>query len=605
VTASRTHRAMVVLLVVAVVAVGAVPPALASPDHPPATFFSDLATLLAGGRRVDPGFRIQDLAVNVRVRPGDQIQVDYHFVGEVVAERVGDVTNWAFPPPERLVGVTVDGEPVAVTRGVCGDGTPGYTLGLASLSRPLVRGRRFECMVNTEYEMEGDARPGETGAMLDLQVRLCELFALLWERDGGVFRVSVTVPRGWRAFWSGEELPPDGEGDSTTFAWLAPVRPFYNYPLAAGPFHALDTGLRGVALHVLEEDLVWKERLCAIVRDTVSRARAVAAEFGLPPLSELDVVLFRRTGGRLSGKGPCGVVFLDVGRDVPAALDLLPALLSHEVLHQWFPGKVVCDRPTSFWITEGMTAYFDIRYMRNTWPPFRAGFPYPNRYVPLSCSIEEVCSDGQLLRQNAGQALHLRGAWVVHMLRGLIGERAFRETVREFYGDTSGRPVGTSEFQAVAGKHSGMDLGWFFDQWLRTARTPRMKLVDLRVSRRGGAWTVHGAVSDAGDAVLPPVEVAICREGEKVAATRVVLPLPGSGAGVRRAEFTMTAPSLTSRVVLDPDCWILNAETTGLSCSLFVLLVRQVGPWAGGLSLAAVAVVLVVTRRRAVATGDR
>ncbi|MDI6825461.1 MAG: M1 family aminopeptidase [Bacillota bacterium] len=591
-----------ILLLVLVVATGAVP-AAASPDHPSATFFSEFAALV-GGHRVDAGFRIQDLTVSVRLRSGDpSVRVDYHFLGEVVAELVADVTDWAFLPPERLLGVTVDGEPVAVTETLCGDGTPGYTLGLASLSKPLVRGRRFDCRVQTAYEVPGDTPPGEAGAMLDLQVRLCELFALLREPEGGVFRVFVTVPRGWGAFWSGGELPPDGEGDGTTFAWLAAVRPFYNYPLAVGPFHTLDVGLPGVALHVLEEDLASKERLCAIVRDTVSRARAVAAEFDLPPLSELDAVLFRRTGARLSGKGPCGLVLLEVGRDVPAALDLLPALLSHEVLHQWFPGKVVFDRPTSFWITEGMTAYFDIRYMHNGWPPFRAGFPYPNRYVPLSYSIEEVCSDGQLLRQNAGQALHLRGSWVVHMLRGLIGERAFRETVREFYGDTSGRPVGTAEFQAMAEKHSGMDLGWFFDQWLRTARTPRMKLVDLRVSRRGGEWTVHGAVSDAGDAVLPPVEVAAYREGEKIAATRVVLPPPDSRAGVRRAEFTLVVPALTSRVVLDPDSWIPNAETTGLSCSLPVLLLRQVGPWAGGLFLVGVAVALVVTRRRGKASG--
>ncbi|MEW6105634.1 MAG: hypothetical protein AB1563_04620, partial [Bacillota bacterium] len=191
----------------------------------------------------------------------------------------------------------------------------------------------------------------------------------------------------------------------------------------------------------------------------------------------------------------------------------------------------------------------------------------------------------------------------VHMLRGLIGERAFRETVREFYGDTSGRPVGTAEFQAVAEKHSGMDLGWFFDQWLRTARTPRMKLVDLRVSRRGGEWTVHGAVSDTGDAVLPPVEVAAYREGEKIAATRVVLPPPDSGAGVRRAEFTLVVPALTSRVVLDPDSWIPNAETTGLSCSLPVLLVGQVGPWAGGFFLAGVALALALGRLRGKASG--
>lgn len=103
-TVSGTHEAMILLLVLAV-ATGVVPAALASPDHPSATFFSEFAALV-GGHRVDPGLRIRDLTVSVRLQPGDpSVRVDYHFLGEVVAERVADVTNWAFLPPERLLGV--------------------------------------------------------------------------------------------------------------------------------------------------------------------------------------------------------------------------------------------------------------------------------------------------------------------------------------------------------------------------------------------------------------------------------------------------------------------------------------------------------------------
>jgi len=593
-------RLLTIAIAVLVVATSAmvVHAAGRSPDAPAITFFSTYATITAS-RRIDPGFRIEELTVRVQIEPADRlIRVDYHFVGTVMAERVGNVYNWAFPPQERLVSMTVDGEPVPLTPAGGGEEIHGYNLHLDSLRRPLVRGRRFDCTVSTQWELSA-ASAQEPCIYLDLTVRLCELLALYSGSDR-TFRMLVTVPPGWRAFWSGEEMPGRKTAGGTTFTWATVVCPLYNYPLAAGPFHPVDTGLAGVQLHLLQRDLGQSEQLRSVVRETTSRALEIANRFGLPPLPKLDIVLCRTTERWLGGKSPRGVIFMEVGGHFDNELDLLAALISHEIWHQWFPGTVVPAGSVSFmWLSEAMTSYFDIRYMRNAWPPFKAGLPYPSQYVPPEHSIEEVCNSSDLLKRHKLQAIHLKGSWVVHMLQDLMGEKAFRGAVREFFGDTSGNPVSVEDFQAICERHSGIQLGWFFDQWLRTTRTPRLKLADLRIGRQHGQWVVYGAVCDRGDAILPPVEVAVLRNGEKIATTRVVLPSPDSATGIRRAKFTISLPFLGGTVVLDPDFRILNAETAGLSRSVASLVFVQVGPWAAGfLLVSAIAAVLLRRRRR-------
>jgi len=77
---------------------------------------------------------------------------------------------------------------------------------------------------------------------------------------------------------------------------------------------------------------------------------------------------------------------------------------------------------------------------------------------------------------------YLKGALILHTLRYLLGVEVFSEMLRRWAypdpateGVTDGsqcRSVTTEQFQAHAEAHSGMDLGWFFDVYLRHAELP-------------------------------------------------------------------------------------------------------------------------------------
>src|SRR3546814_17122516 len=87
----------------------------------------------------------------------------------------------------------------------------------------------------------------------------------------------------------------------------------------------------------------------------------------------------------------------------------------------------------------------------------------------------------------------MKGAWMLHTLRNLIGDDAFKQvTTLEVYGRRDPRPGNfkprfgsTQEYIANVKKVTGKDYGWFFDVYLKQAALP--KLVQ---QRRGDQLTL-------------------------------------------------------------------------------------------------------------------
>jgi len=59
-----------------------------------------------------------------------------------------------------------------------------------------------------------------------------------------------------------------------------------------------------------------------------------------------------------------------------------------------------------------------------------------------------------------------KGAYVLHLLRELLGERAFWDGLRYYTRTYFGRSVTTADFQAAMERSSGRSLADFFDRWV-------------------------------------------------------------------------------------------------------------------------------------------
>jgi aminopeptidase N len=100
---------------------------------------------------------------------------------------------------------------------------------------------------------------------------------------------------------------------------------------------------------------------------------------------------------------------------------------------------------------------------------------------------------------------------------------------------------------------SGVDLGWFFDQWLRRGETPRLD-GGWRYDAAARQVIVDLAQMQPGDPFRLPLEIALEGGAAEPRIERVEL-------RERRHQFTFAADREPSAVVLDPRLSALMAAT--------------------------------------------
>src|SRR5207248_3110846 len=75
-----------------------------------------------------------------------------------------------------------------------------------------------------------------------------------------------------------------------------------------------------------------------------------------------------------------------------------------------------------------------------------------------------------------------KGAWVLQMLRNMMldfrtmREDAFATMMQDFYQTYRGKRATTADFQRVVERHMGLNMGWFFDEWVNRTEIPKYTL---------------------------------------------------------------------------------------------------------------------------------
>jgi aminopeptidase N len=153
-------------------------------------------------------------------------------------------------------------------------------------------------------------------------------------------------------------------------------------------------------------------------------------------------------------------------------------VVRHETAHQWFGDAVTPRDWHHLWLSEGFASYLDLvagaaldgdtllasGMARNAEGYF--GSDVVDRPI-----IDTTVTDPMLLL-NANN--YPKGAWVLHMLRGVIGDSAFFRGLRGYYRTYRDSTATSEDFQQVMEGAAGVELGWFFQQWLRQPGYPQL-----------------------------------------------------------------------------------------------------------------------------------
>jgi aminopeptidase N len=138
----------------------------------------------------------------------------------------------------------------------------------------------------------------------------------------------------------------------------------------------------------------------------------------------------------------------------------------HELAHMWFGDMITCADWHHGWLNEGFATYSEA-----LWDEHDGGFQaYKN-----NMATNEFWNGGTLYLQNAADTfntfqsiVYSKGAYVVHMLRGLAGDDIFFDALKDYSQnpDFMYANASTEDLQMIFETSTGTDLQFFFDQWV-------------------------------------------------------------------------------------------------------------------------------------------
>jgi aminopeptidase N len=148
-------------------------------------------------------------------------------------------------------------------------------------------------------------------------------------------------------------------------------------------------------------------------------------------------------------------------------------VIAHELAHQWWGDALTPYSFDDIWLNEGFASYFDALFTE-----FKYGSTsFKRQLEQYRSAIDE---DGSLdypvyappENYLFGRSVYYKGAWILHMLRNLVGDNRFKEICQNYYRLYRYSNVTTDKFIHICDSVSGKSLYHFFNQWLNYGGIP-------------------------------------------------------------------------------------------------------------------------------------
>ena len=156
--------------------------------------------------------------------------------------------------------------------------------------------------------------------------------------------------------------------------------------------------------------------------------------------------------------------------------------LAHELAHQWWGQAVAWKNYHEQWLSEALAQYFAALYIQKDGgeDEFRKVLEEMRRWT-LRFSDDGPVYLGYRLGHIEGDArayralVYNKGALVLHMLRGLIGDETFFNGLRRYYGEMRFQKAGTDDLIRAFETEAARSLEGFFDQWIHESELPELQ----------------------------------------------------------------------------------------------------------------------------------
>lgn len=377
--------------------------------------------------------------------------------------------------------------------------------------------------------------------------------------------VNVTAPSSLIVASNGRLIDVAKSGPLTTWRWrLDHPIPDYSIAIDLAPFVVIEDEVELPGLprklplryYVLPESEAKARKQFAQVPELL---RFFSEKFGPYPFPDDKFALVETPiwGMEHATLISYGNSFPDAIRDT-GAIDpyelrnkLYDYVLVHETAHEWWGNAISCRSWGDFWIHEGFACYAETLWVEHL-HGLNAALDFMQE---KRRGLSDLTTVWRPRHANAGEAwdtqMYDKGAWLLQMLRYVIGDEAFFASIRDFVTDSRLRyaTATSEEFQAICEKHAGVSLRSFFQPWLYGTRWPSYTV--HRPKLEGVKATVAIECKSGGQFPFEmPLDVeAVLTDGSRVK-KRVKL-VKGAN------SVTIEAPSPIARVEFPGFRWIL------------------------------------------------
>jgi len=224
------------------------------------------------------------------------------------------------------------------------------------------------------------------------------------------------------------------------------------------------------------------------------------------PLTDFYVSLFGEHPFEKNGFATLNNQFQWGGMENQTLTSLCPgcwysSIVAHEYAHQWFGDMITCATWSDIWLNEGFATYIEalwtgevhgynayvneIEYNAAYYMTYNPGWP-----ISDSSWIANPPSNDILFNY---AITYLKGSCILYMFRNVVGDSLFFNSLREYANDTVNfryKSATISDFIDKMNETTGMNLDYFFNEWIYTPNHPVYENVYEIIPVSDNLWNV-------------------------------------------------------------------------------------------------------------------
>jgi len=242
-------------------------------------------------------------------------------------------------------------------------------------------------------------------------------------------------------------------------------------------------------------------------------------------------------------------------------------VIVHEMAHQWWGDMITCESWQDIWLNEGWASYAEALYFET----IDGAAAYRSYMMGM-----DYTSGGTIYVQDTSQTWNIftsrvydKGAWVLHMLRGVVGEELFFDGIDAWYNsEFKFKAATTEDFKNVYEAATGFELDPFFDQWIHGTYRPYYQWSMMTEPAPEGGYNMYMRVKQV-QTSLPQVfdmPVDFYFSGPNDTVTFQI--------DERSTRLKYHFPVNVSTVAMDPLNWVMKTQLK-LSWTMFIVSLRD------------------------------